>query len=219
MISNKPQIAISLRIVKAENYDETRDALSHDWPKLLEELGLVPIYIPNKLSDIMKYLSNFQINGIILSGGDNLGKDPERDDTEKELLQHAISKKIPTLGICRGLQLINGHFGGSLTKNQTNSHIGKNHELDIVDEKFRKILNCKKIITNSFHKNTISTSQLSLNLRPIAIHTVDKTVEAAFHETLPIVGLMWHPERNSTKFDKQIISSVFKKTVFQNNLS
>ena len=219
MISNKPQIAISLRIVKAENYDETRDALSHDWPKLLEELGLVPIYIPNKLSDIMKYLSNFQINGIILSGGDNLGKDPERDDTEKELLQHAISKKIPTLGICRGLQLINGHFGGSLTKNQTNSHIGKNHELDIVDEKFRKILNCKKIITNSFHKNTISTSQLSLNLRPIAIHTVDKTVEAAFHETLPIVGLMWHPERNSDKFDKQIISSIFKKTVFQNNLS
>jgi len=219
MNSNKPQIAISLRIVKAENYDETRDALSHDWPKLLEELGLVPIYIPNKLSDIMKYLSNFQINGLILSGGDNLGKDPERDDTEKELLQHAISKKIPTLGICRGLQLINGHFGGSLTKNQTNSHIGKNHELDVVDEKFRKILNCKKIITNSFHKNTISTSQLSLNLRPIAIHTVDKTVEAAFHETLPIVGLMWHPERNSDKFDKQIISSIFKKTVFQNNLS
>ena len=219
MISNKPQIAISLRIVKAENYDETRDALSHDWPKLLEELGLVPIYIPNKLSDIMKYLSNFQINGIILSGGDNLGKDPERDDTEKELLQHAISKKIPTLGICRGLQLINEHFGGIQTKNQTNSHIGKNHELDVVNEKFRKILNCKKIITNSFHKNTISTSQFSLNLRPIAIHTVDKTVEAAFHETLPIVGLMWHPERNSAKFDKQIISSVFKKTVFQNNLS
>jgi len=98
MISNKPQIAISLRIVKAENYDETRDALSHDWPKLLEELGLVPIYIPNKLSDIMKYLSNFQINGIILSGGDNLGKDPERDDTEKELLQHAISKKNTYVG-------------------------------------------------------------------------------------------------------------------------
>lgn len=219
MNSNKPQIAISLRIVKAENYDETRDALSHDWPKLLEELGLVPIYIPNKLSDIMKYLSNFQINGLILSGGDNLGKDPERDDTEKELLQYTISKKIPTLGICRGLQLINEHFGGIQTKNQTNSHIGKNHELDVVDEKFRKILNCKKIITNSFHKNTISTSQLSLNLRPIAIHTVDKTVEAAFHETLPIVGLMWHPERNSDKFDKQIISSIFKKTVFQNNLS
>ena len=219
MISNKPQIAISLRIVKAENYDETRDALSHDWPKLLEELGLVPIYIPNKLSNIVKYLSNFQIDGLILSGGDNLGKDPERDDTEKELLQHAISKKIPTLGICRGLQLINGHFGGRLTKNQSNSHIGKNHELDIVDEKFRKILNCKKIITNSFHKNTISTPQLSPNLRPIAIHTVDHTVEAAFHETLPIVGLMWHPERNSGKFDKQIISSIFKKTVFQNNLS
>ena len=74
-------------------------------------------------------------------------------------------------------------------------------------------------VTNSFHKNTISTPQLSLNLRPIALHTVDHTVEAAFHETLPIVGLMWHPERNSDKFDKQIISSIFKKTVFQNNLS
>ena len=46
MMTDKPKIGISLRVVQAPNYDETRDALSQDWPSLLEELGffyLVPI--------------------------------------------------------------------------------------------------------------------------------------------------------------------------------
>ena len=114
MISNKPCIAISLRIVKAQNYDETRDALSHDWPQFLENLGIIPIYIPNNLLNVKNYLSAFEIDGLILSGGDNLGTDPVRDKTETELLQYAMSKNIPTLGICRGLQLINQYFGGTL---------------------------------------------------------------------------------------------------------
>ena len=66
MISNKPCIAISLRIVKAQNYDETRDALSHDWPQFLENLGIIPIYIPNNLLNVKNYLSTFEIDGLIL---------------------------------------------------------------------------------------------------------------------------------------------------------
>ena len=39
-----PKIGISLRIVEAENYDETRDALSYDWITLLEELNLMKLF-------------------------------------------------------------------------------------------------------------------------------------------------------------------------------
>ena len=195
MISNKPCIAISLRIVKAQNYDETRDALSHDWPQFLENLGIIPIYIPNNLLNVKNYLSAFEIDGLILSGGDNLGADPVRDKTETELLQYAMSKNIPTLGICRGLQLINQYFGGSITENNSDSHVGTKHHLDIVDKKLEKILNTSEINTNSFHRNTILDSDLSSELTPIAIHREDNTVEAALHNTLPILGLMWHPER------------------------
>lgn len=214
MISNKPCIAISLRIVKAQNYDETRDALSHDWPQFLENLGIIPIYIPNNLSNVKNYLSAFEIEGLILSGGDNLGTDPIRDKTETELLEYAISKNIPILGICRGLQLINQYFGGSLTENNTDLHVGTKHNLDIVDKKLEKILNSSEINTNSFHRNTILDSDLSSELTPIAIHRKDNTVEAALHNTLPIIGLMWHPERGSENSDREIVNSIFKKRLF-----
>ena len=217
MISNKPCIAISLRIVKAQNYDETRDALSHDWPQFLENLGIIPIYIPNNLLNVKNYLSAFEIDGLILSGGDNLGTDLVRDKTETELLQYAMSKNIPTLGICRGLQLINQYFGGSITENNSDSHVGTKHHLDIVDKKLEKILNTSEINTNSFHRNTILDSDLSSELTPIAIHREDNTVEAALHNTLPILGLMWHPERGSDNYenyDKEIVNSIFKKRLF-----
>ncbi len=214
MISNKPCVAISLRIVKAQNYDETRDALSHDWPQFLENLGIIPIYIPNNLLNVKNYLSAFEIDGLILSGGDNLGTDPVRDKTETELLQYAMSKNIPTLGICRGLQLINQYFGGSITENNSDSHVGTKHHLDIVDKKLEKILNTSEINTNSFHRNTILDSDLSSELTPIAIHREDNTVEAALHNTLPILGLMWPPERGYEKYDKEIVDSIFKKRLF-----
>ena len=214
MISNKLCIAISLRIVKAQNYDETRDALSHDWPQFLENLGIIPIYIPNNLLNVKNYLSTFEIDGLILSGGDNLGTDPVRDKTETELLEYAMSKNIPILGICRGLQLINQYFGGSLTENNSDSHVGIKHHLDIVDKKLEKILNTSEISTNSFHKNTILDSDLSSELTPIAVHREDNTIEAALHNTLPILGLMWHPEREPENYDKEIVNSIFKKRLF-----
>lgn len=66
----KPKIGISLRIVDAPNYDEKRDALSHDWPTLLEKLGFHPIYIPNKLKHVDEFFSDMSLDGLILSGGD-----------------------------------------------------------------------------------------------------------------------------------------------------
>ena len=75
----KPKIAISLRIVNAANYDEKRDALSHDWPTFLEKLGFNPIFVPNSLSDVIAFLADMKVDGIVLSGGDNIGDTPQRD--------------------------------------------------------------------------------------------------------------------------------------------
>ena len=128
MISNKPCIAISLRIVKAQNYDETRDALSHDWPQFLENIGIIPIYIPNNLMNVKNYLSAFGIDGLILSGGDNLGIDPIRDETETELLEYAINKKIPILGVCLGHQIIGQVFGSKIIQAKKIMH-GKTSDI------------------------------------------------------------------------------------------
>ena len=110
----KPKIGISLRIVDAPNYDEKRDALSHDWPTLLEKLGFHPIYIPNTLKHVDEFFSDMSLDGLILSGGDNVGENKNRDETENLLLKLSIDKKIPVFGVCRGMQMINVASGGTL---------------------------------------------------------------------------------------------------------
>ena len=45
----RPNIGISIRIKQAKDYDEKRDSLSHDWPKLMEKLGVIIVFIPNSL--------------------------------------------------------------------------------------------------------------------------------------------------------------------------
>ena len=49
MKKNLKVIAISTRIINNQDYFEPRDALSHDWPKILEKLGYYPIFISFKL--------------------------------------------------------------------------------------------------------------------------------------------------------------------------
>ena len=49
----KPIIGISTRIVSPKNYEEKRDAISHDLVSILDKLGLNPILIPNNLLRIL----------------------------------------------------------------------------------------------------------------------------------------------------------------------
>ena len=61
-----------------------------------------------------------KINLIILPGGNNLnGKDnlsKIRLNVEKKILSFSIKNNIPTIGICRGMQVINHYFGGKIKK-------------------------------------------------------------------------------------------------------
>ena len=70
MTDKKRKIGISQRITNAQNYVEKRDAISHDWAKFLEKIDLIPVFIPNSLTDIESFLDSFDLDGIILSGGE-----------------------------------------------------------------------------------------------------------------------------------------------------
>ena len=210
----KPKIGISLRITNAQNYVEKRDSISHDWPVFLEQLGFSPLLIPNTISDIPTFLDEMKISGLILSGGDNIGENKNRDETENLLLKLAIEKRIPDLGVCRGMQLINNYFGGDMSIDNTTEHISKNHDVEITDKSFFSLFNSDKITVNSFHKNTIQIDQVGQNLNPFAISNYDKTVEGFFHSIFPIIGVMWHPERTKVSSDDIILTKIFENKVF-----
>ena len=210
-MDDKIKIGISQRIVNEQNYVEKRDAISHDWPNFLEKINLVPVFIPNSLSDTVSFLESFGLNGMILSGGDNLGVHPDRDKTELECLNFAINKKIPILGVCRGMQLINNFFGGSIIQNNNNKHVGTNHPIKILDSNISSVLKTNSIVVNSYHNNLITKDVLAPSLSSIAIDETDNSIECLIHEKYPILGVMWHPERNPDENNKTILQYFFKE--------
>ena len=208
MLKSKIKIGISLRITEASNYTEKRDSLSHDWAQFLEEIDIVPILIPNTISNINEFLENLDLDGLILSGGDNIGDTPKRDKTELEITNYCINKKLPILGVCRGMQILNSFFQGNVTSNNTDSHVRKSHFIKIVDDKLK--LSNNKYSVNSFHENLIHKKSLGQNLKIFAISDFDNSIEGFFHESLPIVGVMWHPEREPNKFNQILVYNFFK---------
>ena len=212
MNGKKQRIGITLRVVKSSTYNEKRDALSQDWPTFLEKIDIIPIYLPNSYSNIKSYFEELDLSGIIISGGDNIGDDSERDDTEKKLIEFCIQSKKPIFGVCRGMQVLNKFFDGRISKNMNSDHVNKRHDI-ILNDKFSKIFQKQSIDVNSFHNNIITKNDLSKNLVSFAT-AEDNTIEGFYHKELPIIGVMWHPERDSNSLNQDFLKKFFNEQCF-----
>lgn len=208
----KPIIGISTRIVEPKNYSEKRDAISHDLIKILDQLNFNPILIPNTLSNTKNFLEQLDFSGFIISGGDNIGDFPQRDKTEKIILEYSLTKKLPMLGICRGMQIINNFFGGKIEVNKLKNHVNTNHSLRIVNKKFEIIFKKNSIHVNSYHNNLIQLKNLGEDLIPFAVYDSD-SVEGYFHKALSIYGVMWHPERSPNTESISLIKEIFNTSI------
>ncbi len=210
---SKKKIGISLRVVEEPNYQELRDALSHDIIVFLDGINLCPILIPNRLKNIEEYLEQTGIEGIILSGGDNIGENKDRDETEIKMIDYAITKEIPLLGICRGMQMINQFFDGNVIKTNDKNHVRTKHDIIIKKEKSKNEFLYNKFTVNSYHDNVINDSELGNELIKIGIAENDNTIEVFEHKKFPILGIMWHPEREKNKSNQDIIMNFFNKKI------
>lgn len=190
-----------------QSYNEKRDSISQDWMIFLQKLNLMPILIPNNIDNIENYISELELDGIILSGGDNIGDFPERDVTERNIIEIAEKTSIPIIGICRGMQVINNFFGGKFTKKDDKEHINNNHSI-VLSNDFQ-FSNKNSIIVNSYHNNIIESNDLGKNLIPFAKHENDKTIEGFKHLKLPIIGVMWHPERKQDENSIRLFEEIF----------
>lgn len=199
---------MSTRVTEADNYSEKRNSIAYEYIDFFEKLGFLIYLIPNNTNNIKSYFKT-KIDLIVLSGGNNVNpnlynnnellKDvyDERDTLEIELLHISQKNNIPLLGICRGFHMINVFFKGLISHNIKN-HVNKNHIL----QSQNNILNDKE--TNSFHNQGIMINDLSDKLEIIALS--DDIVEMFIHKDKQILGIQWHPERQTNKFDKEIIN-------------
>jgi len=208
------KVGISSRVTKALNYDEKRDALSHNWISFSEKIDFVPIFIPNTLTNVRNFLLATKVDGLILSGGDNIGENPERDRTEKEIIDFGIESNLPIFGVCRGMQILNKYFGGTLTVNNNSNHVGKPHEIQLTNQIFSDVLETNSLTVNSFHNNTITNKNLGADIEPFATTKKDGTIEGFIHIKYPIMGVMWHPERDQNKENQLILKKILLDKAF-----
>ncbi|MFU8831574.1 MAG: gamma-glutamyl-gamma-aminobutyrate hydrolase family protein [Wenzhouxiangella sp.] len=192
------RIGITQRIEFDTAYAERRDCLDHQWFQVMETLGFCGVPIPNNLVQPRTWLNAMHWDGFILSGGNDVvsvpgaaGSTPERARTEQAILDLARERTLPVFGVCRGLQMLNVHLGGSLSTRP--DHVACRHAL-LPCAGFPHFSAFREV--NSFHGMVISSADLAGELVATA-HAPDGSVEAAEHRSLPWSGIMWHPEREA----------------------
>jgi len=207
------RIGITQRVEVIADYDERRDCLDQQWFVLLEQLGLTPTPIPNGLKDVAQWLNAMALDGFILSGGNDLThlpnsscSAPERDITETTILAHAHEQRLPVLGVCRGLQMMNTWLGGDLVP--VKGHVATRHPVNAVAG---CTLFSPYTEVNSFHDWAIMETGLAEELQA-CLQSEDGTIEAARHRTQTWLAIMWHPERETpfTQADITLITQLFK---------
>ena len=203
------KIGITSRITENTTYIEKRDAVSHDWPKFLEKIHAFPIIIPNSISKPKEFFDKMDLDGFVLTGGDNIGDNIKRDKIEKSIIEYGIKNKLPIFGVCRGMQVINYYFGGNTEESSNNKHVKNDHLVEIQKNNFSKINSNDSFKVNSYHHNIIKEKFLGKNLVSFALTKNDRTVEGFFHKNLSIMGVMWHPERQQKPFDKSLFDKFF----------
>ena len=186
------------------------DILDHNWIKYFEKNKIDIIKFPNsyKLSNSIIRRKNLKFDLIILSGGSDINKklpNKLRVRSEMSLIKFAIKKKIPIIGICHGMQIINVFFKGKLSKIE--NHMRKNKTINL---KKNIIFNKKTIRVKCFHNFGIKEKFLGKELLSLGTDS-SNNIEMFKHNKLNIWGFMFHPERekNFIKLNK-IINSVLK---------
>ncbi len=186
------------------------DIIDHNWINYFESKKIKYIQFPNSkklTNNILK--RNLKIDLIIFPGGCDINsKIPNklRIINEKNILKFAIRKRIPLLGICHGMQLINIFFKGKLSK--VKGHMKKKRKIYL---KEKSIFNKEKIVVNFFNNYGIKEKLLGSNLQILA-KDLDNNIEAFKHKNHRIFGFMFHPEREKNFQNlNRIINFVLKK--------
>jgi gamma-glutamyl-gamma-aminobutyrate hydrolase PuuD len=198
-VSGQPKVAISVRTGEDE-YGTPVDVVASDMIQFVVDSGCVPCVVPNSTAAAAALVDDVDL--VLLSGGREAVL-PERNRprnrrqaTEDVLLATAVDRGIPVLGICRGMQVLNSHFGGTLkTFAPDHGHVGKLHLVHVRPSRLANALAAGNVLrVNSYHDDGIAT--VGRGLRVVATSS-DGEVEAIEHTELDVSGVMWHPERKT----------------------
>jgi putative glutamine amidotransferase len=182
-------------------------------------------------------------SGLILSGGidiypeiyndwetaDDAGSfNPERDGFELNLLRIAVDRMVPVLGICRGCQLINVYFRGSLIYDiETVRNVNHRklcdkqqrlHDVNILpDSLLSDILKTKTGKVTSSHHQAVDRPGEGLIVSAKAPDGIIEAIEYGDKSGKHfLLGIQWHPERFEN-FENELSKNIILKFISETN--
>lgn len=203
--------------------------------KSVLQAGGIPVNIPFGTGSCAEQLLE-KLDGLLFTGGVDVHphyfhEEPhihlgeimqERDEVEMALLKGAVEKKVPILGICRGIQMLNVAMGGTLYQDiqsqyeqtailhsQKAARKEPTHYVHIKKEsKLYNIIGEEKIRVNSFHHQALKEVP---EMFEITARASDNIIEAIELKDYPYcLGVQWHPEEMAVAHDdsaKQLFKS------------
>lgn len=197
--------------------------------------GGIPILIPLNLPKVKIHDLLDKLDGVIFSGGGDVGieqfggephekvygVDEERDFAELFLMDKVVELEIPFLAICRGIQIMNIGFGGTLHTHILDQKEGaldhshdkekdfafKAHSVQLVEgSRIKKIIGKTNIEVNSFHHQGIELVSSDLKISGVAEDDLVESLEYPGHPFA--IGVQWHPEWMPEEEDQQKLFSV-----------
>lgn len=210
-------------ITQRESVDvhgDTLDTLEARYTAYFARLGIIVRPVSNFVPDLTQLLTEEPFDGLILTGGGEIplefysaphsgGTQPNRDRTEKRLIEFCLRKKRPILGICRGMQYLNGLWGGkvsTLDNLKVERPIGKDHPVELSGERW---------LVNQYHNDGIFVRNLAEGLEPLAMDVENQVVEAFTAKQEQVLGLQWHPERPFAAEETQQKTAELIRTFFK----
>jgi putative glutamine amidotransferase len=215
------RVALTTTVDTAGSHARPAVVLYNSYIHALEQVGLAPVLItpahsPGSIAALLDACA-----GLVLSGGEDVDPsrygespspalgtvEPLRDAMEFCALALAEERGVPILGICRGLQVLNVHFGGTLYQD-----IATERPSDLLHQQrepwghrshgasvrpgsmLHRIAREERLHINSFHHQAVKHLGRGL---VVTSRADDGLVEAIEHERHPwLLGVQWHPERN-----------------------
>jgi putative glutamine amidotransferase len=221
VVSNDSSVVVGiscyLEQVRFGVWDVAAAVLQRGYVDCVAAAGATPVLLPPAGTWGRAELS--RLDGLVLAGGPDIdaarfGQQPhpradrprtERDAAELRMLDAALHSGIPVLGVCRGLQVINTAFGGTLRQHlpddlgstEHRPQVGRFGRVQVKvapDSRLAGLIGESLTVSCHHHQGI---DRLGAGLTPVA-WAHDGSIEAVEGSDGFLLGVQWHPEEDST---------------------